>query len=213
MGEEKHMSLRAREVVPTATARHWAFVAASHAASGADWGCRTYEVGLGRSATFRAATLFGERRTRRAIARRFPFIDASAVGARAFVVIDRKTGKIIGSSRYCDLKPEESQVEVGYTFLERTFWGGAYNREMKQLMLDHAFKFVKRVVFLVGDTNFRSQKAIEGIGAKRDGVLRHHQARRDGTVRDSVMFSILKEEWRDVRRHLELRLSRHKAES
>ena len=87
------------------------------------------------------------------------YFDGGISSGGTLVVIDRKTGKIIGSSRYCDLRPEESQVEVGCTFLERAYWGGEYNREMKQLMLDHAFKFVERVVFVVGDTNFRSQKA------------------------------------------------------
>src|SRR5438105_11841844 len=77
----------------------------------------------------------------------FRFFFDSAIESRgAFVVIDRKTEKIIGSSRYHDLKPEESEVEIGYTFLERAYWGGEYNAEMKRLMLDHAFKFVERVV-------------------------------------------------------------------
>lgn len=113
----------------------------------------------------------------------------SAIGSRgAFVVIDRKTGRIIGSSRFCALKPEESEVEVGYTFLERAYWGGEYNREMKSLMLDHAFKFVERVVFVVGDTNFRSQKALEKIGARfwKNAEWTAH----DGSIRKTVLFQI-----------------------
>jgi len=83
----------------------------------------------------------------------------------AFAVIDRETQKIIGSSRYCQFKPEKQEIEIGWTFLARSHWGGKYNGELKQLMLDHAFKFVERVVFVIGATNFRSQKAVEKIGA------------------------------------------------
>ena len=84
----------------------------------------------------------------------------------AFAIIDRKTGRIIGSSRYANLDPERREIEIGWTFLERQFWGGNYNGELKRLMLAHAFRFVERVVFVVGETNFRSQKALEKIGAK-----------------------------------------------
>jgi len=116
------------------------------------------------------------------------YFDGGVASGGALVVIDRKSGKIIGSSRFCNLKPEESQVEVGYTFLERAYWGGEYNREMKQLMLDHAFKFVKRVVFVVGDTNWRSQKALEKIGASfwKNAEWKAH----DGSVRKTVLFQI-----------------------
>jgi RimJ/RimL family protein N-acetyltransferase len=87
------------------------------------------------------------------------------------------------------------------------------NTACKLLLLEHAFERLGcKVVGLRTDNfNFSSQRAIEGIGAKKDGVLRHHQARRDGTVRDSVMYSILQTEWRDVKRHLELRLARHQS--
>jgi RimJ/RimL family protein N-acetyltransferase len=83
----------------------------------------------------------------------------------AFAIIDRRTGRIIGSSRYCNLNPAEHEVEIGYTFLERAHWGGAYNRELKTLMLEHALRFVPRVVFVVGEHNHRSRKALEKIGA------------------------------------------------
>lgn len=96
------------------------------------------------------------------------FREALETGS-AFVVIDRKTGKIIGSSRYFGFDPEQSVVEIGWTFLARAFWGGEYNRELKRLMLDHAFKFVERVIFVIGVTNFRSQKALEKIGGVRVG--------------------------------------------
>src|SRR5712671_1151069 len=85
----------------------------------------------------------------------------------AFVVIDRTTQQIIGSSRYFGFKPQKREIEIGWTFLARSHWGGKYNGELKRLMLDHAFRFVDSVVFLVGPTNFRSRKAMEKI----DGVL------------------------------------------
>ena len=96
------------------------------------------------------------------------FREALETGS-AFVVIDRKTAEIIGSSRYFEFDPEESVVEIGWTFLARAYWGGEYNRELKRLMLDHAFRFVERVVFVVGSTNFRSQKAVEKIGGVKVG--------------------------------------------
>lgn len=85
----------------------------------------------------------------------------------ALVVIDKKTGNIIGSSRYIGYDEGRSEIEIGYTFLARTYWGGTYNREMKDLMLGHAFRFVRHVVFLIGPDNLRSQKAMEKIGGVR----------------------------------------------
>jgi len=85
----------------------------------------------------------------------------------ALVVLDRKTGRVIGSSRFIEYDEERSEIEIGYTFLARAYWGGAYNREMKDLMLRHAFQFVRHVVFLVGPQNLRSQKAMEKIGGVR----------------------------------------------
>jgi RimJ/RimL family protein N-acetyltransferase len=94
----------------------------------------------------------------------------------AFVVIDRKTQKIIGSSRYFGFDPAKSEIEIGWTFLARSHWGGKYNGELKRLMLDHAFKFVESVVFLIGPTNIRSQKAVEKIGGvmigRREKMIR-----------------------------------------
>jgi len=83
----------------------------------------------------------------------------------AFVVIDRKTQQIIGSTRFYGYDSGKSEIEIGWTFLARKYWGGRYNREMKELLLAHAFKFVENVVFYVGETNIRSQKAMEKIGA------------------------------------------------
>jgi N-acetyltransferase len=89
----------------------------------------------------------------------------------AFVVIDKKSQQIIGSTRYYGYDPEKSEIEIGWTFLTRKYWGGRYNREMKKLMLAHAFTFVENVVFFVGEKNFRSQKAMEKIGAIRNGMV------------------------------------------
>jgi N-acetyltransferase len=88
----------------------------------------------------------------------------------AFVVIDRKSRQIIGSTRFHGYDPEKSEIEIGWTFLARKYWGGQYNAEMKRLLLNHAFKFVESVVFFVGEDNVRSQKAMEKIGAIESGT-------------------------------------------
>lgn len=106
----------------------------------------------------------------------------------AFAIIDRASGRIIGSSRYWNFKPAESQIEIGWTFLERKYWGGTTNLELKRLMLEHAFRFVERVVLIVGEHNFRSRRAVEKIG----GCLECREARpgRDGVERWNVVFVI-----------------------
>ncbi len=96
------------------------------------------------------------------------FRDAMESGG-ALIVTDAGDGRVIGSSRYNAYDPINSEVEIGWTFLARRYWGGEYNLEMKQLMLQHAFRFVHRVIFLVGPQNFRSQKAMEKIGGVRKG--------------------------------------------
>ena len=116
------------------------------------------------------------------------FFDGAIESGGAFAVIERKSGRIIGSSRYCNLKPAEREVEIGWTFLERAFWGGAHNRELKSLMLGHAFRFVDRVVFVVGERNLRSQKALEKIGAKF--FKKEQRPGSDGTMRQNVVFTI-----------------------
>ena len=112
------------------------------------------------------------------------YFDGAMASGGAFAVIDRRSGHVIGSTRYHDYNEAASEVEVGWTFLTREYWGGAYNQEMKRLMLDHAFQFVEHVVFLVGPTNFRSQRAMEKIGGTRAGT------RTNGAGRESVMFVI-----------------------
>jgi RimJ/RimL family protein N-acetyltransferase len=120
-------------------------------------------------------------------------------------------GKVIGSTRYHDIVTPVDRVEIGYTWYGKSWQRSHVNTTCKLLLLGHAFDALGcKVVGLRTDNfNFASQRAIEGLGAKKDGVIRHHQARRDGTVRDSVMYSILASEWPDVKRHLELRLARH----
>jgi RimJ/RimL family protein N-acetyltransferase len=100
------------------------------------------------------------------------FFDQATESGGAFLVIDRKTGSVIGSSRFFGYDEATSEVEIGWTFLARAYWGGRYNGEMKRLMLRHAFRFVNRVVFLIAPTNTRSQVAVQRIGAVPNG-LRH----------------------------------------
>ncbi len=131
-----------------------------------------------------------------------------------WAVREMKTDKIIGTTRYHDILPAMDRVEIGYTWYAQSHQRTHVNTTCKLLLLQHAFDKVGcKVVGLRTDSfNFRSQRAIEGLGAKKDGVIRHFGLRRDGSVRDSVMYSILATEWPDVRRHLELRLARHAAE-
>jgi N-acetyltransferase len=102
----------------------------------------------------------------------------------ALIVTDAKDGQVIGSSRFHGYDAEAGEIEIGWTFLARSHWGGIHNREMKRLMLRHAFQFVNAVVFLVGPRNLRSQKALEKIGGVRVG------SRRDDGGRDSIVYRI-----------------------
>ena len=102
----------------------------------------------------------------------------------ALIAIDARNGKVIGSSRFHGYNPEQREIEIGWTFLARSHWGGIYNREMKQLMLRHAFRFVESVIFLIGPQNLRSQKAVEKIGAARVGT------RPDAGGRNSFVYQI-----------------------
>ena len=115
------------------------------------------------------------------------FRDAMESGG-ALVVHDVGDGRVIGSSRYHGYDEARSEIEIGWTFLARSHWGGRYNGEMKRLMLDHAFRFVDRIVFLIGPNNVRSQRAIERIGGVRAGT------RHDATTgRESVVYEIAAE--------------------
>lgn len=89
----------------------------------------------------------------------------------AFIVYEKETGKVVGSSRYYELDEENNSVAVGYTFIGRDFWGKGHNRALKTLMLDYAFQFLDKVILHIGATNFRSQKATEKLGATKVGEL------------------------------------------
>src|SRR5438128_2752155 len=102
----------------------------------------------------------------------------------ALVALDSQGGQVIGSSRFHGYDQDKSEIEIGWTFLARSHWGGVYNREMKQLMLRHAFQYVNSVIFLVGPQNLRSQRAMEKIGGFRAG------SRRDGGGRESFVYQI-----------------------
>jgi RimJ/RimL family protein N-acetyltransferase len=120
------------------------------------------------------------------------FFESAMESKGAFAIVDRASSRIIGSSRYCNLNPGKSEVEIGWTFMERAYWGGLYNRELKRLMLEHAFRFVDRVLFVVGEKNFRSQKALQKIGAKflRKVTLPD----RHGAMNSNVVFSLNRSE-------------------
>ena len=130
-----------------------------------------------------------------------------------WVVREVTSGAIIGSTRYHDIVAGIDRVEIGYTWYSARYQRTHVNTGCKLLLLQHAFDALGcKVVGLRTDNfNFKSQRAIEALGAKKDGVIRHHYARLDGTVRDSVIYSILAHEWPDVKRHLELRLSRYRS--
>ena len=147
------------------------------------------------------------------------YIAAALEGQRAghmlpWAVKDLATGVIVGTTRYHDVAAAIDRVEIGYTWYAASRQRSHVNTACKLLLLTHGFETAgcQVVGFRTDNFNFASQRAIAALGARQDGVLRHHQARRDGTVRDSFMYSILVAEWPDVKRHLAARLARHRAE-
>jgi len=144
------------------------------------------------------------------------YIDTALAGQQAghmlpWAVRDAAGGDVVGTTRYHDIAPAIDRVEIGYTWYAARCQRSHVNTACKLLLLGHAFDALGCAVvgFRTDNFNFRSQAAIAALGAKKDGVIRHHAARRDGSARDTVMFSILRAEWPDVRRHLELRLALH----
>jgi len=127
-----------------------------------------------------------------------------------WAVRELTNGRIIGTTRYHDIVPVVDRVEIGWTWYALSWQRSHVNTTCKLLLFQHAFETLAcKVVGLRTDNfNFRSQRAIEALGAKRDGVIRHHYLRRDGSVRDSVMYSVLATEWPDVKKHLITRLDR-----
>ena len=141
-------------------------------------------------------------------------LDGQAAGHMLpWAVIDVASGEVIGSTRYHDILPAVDRVEIGYTWYAARWQRSQVNTVCKLTLMAHAFDVLGCAVvgWRTDNFNFRSQRAIEALGAKKDGVIRHHAPRRDGTVRDTVLYSVLASEWSDVRRHLELRLARHAA--
>jgi RimJ/RimL family protein N-acetyltransferase len=144
------------------------------------------------------------------------YIDTALQGQKdghmlPWVVRESSSGKIVGSTRYHDIIAAADRVEIGYTWYAKSWQRSHINTACKLLLFTHGFEAVKcQVVGLRTDNfNFASQRAIEALGAKKDGVIRHHWPRRDGSVRDTVMYSVLAPEWPDVKRHLEQRLRKH----
>lgn len=135
----------------------------------------------------------------------------ASANRRAFAVVDASTGKVLGSTSYHDIVESVDRVEIGWTWYAKSAQRSHVNSTCKMLLLSHAFDALGcAVVGLRTDNfNYASQQAIERLGAKKDGVLRHHWPRRDGTVRDTVMYSILRGEWPEIRAQLAYRLQRY----
>jgi RimJ/RimL family protein N-acetyltransferase len=127
-----------------------------------------------------------------------------------FAVLDAQSGEVLGSTSYHDIVPGLSRLEIGYTWYAQRVQRSAVNTTAKLLLLTHAFETLgaKLVGWRTDNFNHASQRAIERLGARRDGVLRHHALRRDGTVRDTVMYSLTAGEWPEVKAHLHWQLTR-----
>ncbi|KAB2332291.1 GNAT family N-acetyltransferase [Cytobacillus depressus] len=122
-----------------------------------------------------------------------------------FVIIDKRTKQIIGSTRFLDLHMEHKRLEIGYTWLNPKYWRTKTNTNCKYLLLEYCFEKLnlRRVQLKTDHENFRSQQAIERIGGIKEGILRNHMIRQDGTARHSVMYSITQEEWPVVKKNLQ----------
>jgi len=128
----------------------------------------------------------------------------------AFAVLDANTGDVIGSSSYHDIVPAVDRLEIGYTWYAKSRQRTHVNASAKLLLMTHAFETLgaKLVGWRTDNFNFASQRAIERLGARKDGVLRHHAVRRDGTIRDTVMYSMTAGEWPEAKAELQARLAR-----
>ena len=122
----------------------------------------------------------------------------------SFVMRDRQTDEVIGMTRYYRIEPSHKRLSIGYTWYTPEYWGKVHNKECKLLLLKYAFEVLgyQRVEFEVAHQNIRSQKAVTKIGAVKEAVLRKHGLHADGTVRDTVVFSIIDDEWPDTKKHL-----------
>ncbi len=128
----------------------------------------------------------------------------------AFAVLDAASGEVLGCTSYHDIVPTVDRLEIGWTWYAKKVQRSAVNTTAKLLLMTHAFETLgaKLVGWRTDNYNFASQRAIERLGAKKDGVLRHHALRRDGTVRDTVMYSLTAGEWPEVKAHLEYQLAK-----
>ena len=138
-------------------------------------------------------------------------LQGRAAGHRlAFAIVDTTLSRVVGSTSYHDIVPGIDRLEIGYTWLAKSAQRSAVNTTAKLLLMQHAFEDLgaQLVGWRTDCFNFASQQAIERLGAKKDGVLRHHALRRDGTVRDTVMYSLRAGEWPEAKAHLLWQLSR-----
>ena len=138
-------------------------------------------------------------------------LQAFAEGHRlAFAVLDARSGEVIGSSSYHDIVPAVERLEIGYTWYAKSRQRTHVNASAKLLLMTHAFETLgaRLVGWRTDNFNFASQRAIERLGARKDGILRHHAVRRDGTIRDTVMYSMTAGEWPEAKAELQARLAR-----
>lgn len=143
------------------------------------------------------------------------YVEKAVAGQREgrmlpFAIRERATGELVGSTRFYDLVDDPPRAAIGYTWYAKRWQKSHINTACKRLLLEHAFERMGRVAveFHTDGRNLDSQRAIERLGAQREGVLRAHKRRPDGSLRDTVCYSILEREWADVKRWLELRLAR-----
>ena len=183
-------------------------------------GVRLEPLGLHHAAGLRAAALDGELWNLRITSVPAPHETEDYIRTALdtpnrlpFAVLDAAKGTVIGSTSYHDIVPNIDRVEIGYTWYAKSRQRSHVNTSCKLLLLSHAFDTLGCFVVGLRTDNFNhaSQAAIERLGAKKDGVIRHHGVRRDGTVRDTVMYSILRGEWPEIKSQLHYRLSRHAA--
>jgi len=141
----------------------------------------------------------------------FALSEQKANRALPFVVIDQETNSIIGSTRYCNASSENRRLEIGYTWYSKSYQRTGVNTECKYLLLEHAFESLNAIAveFRTNWFNLNSRKAIERIGAKQDGIIRNHRINPDGSLRDSVVFSITSQEWGSVKHFLEYEINKY----
>lgn len=123
----------------------------------------------------------------------------------AFVIVDAQSDQIIGATWYLDISLQHKRLEIGSTWLNPSYWRTNLNTNCKYLLLQYGFEELgmQRIQIKTGHENIRSQQAIERLGATKEGVLRNHMIRKEGTIRHTVMYSIIQEEWPEIKKHFE----------